>query len=656
MRSPGGPRGVLILTAIVTLSALLGWGSVHHLAILHMIELWIGDLRVATLQPPEPQHPEIIVVAITEETLEQFPYRAPIDRHFLSELLGTLEQRGAKAILLDILLDQPTEEDKDTALRNTLRETKIITVVSYVHGMGYLTEKQAAFLDDFVPPAQRGLANLVKDRLDNTVRWIYPGATVPGKGFVPGIVGLLASRLGVTPPKEQISMAWHGRPDADTEPFGIYPAHLVPILPEAWFAGKIVLIGSDLSLTDRHRTPFSSIPHLSKGLYQFGTPGVVIHAHALAHIMRHHTSPELTHHAQTALLLAAAGIGILLTATPFTLVTRLLLATITGMLYWWLGFKLFNLGGPLIPLLAPTMAFLLALGFGDLYLGREEREQRKFIKNAFSRYLAPAVVDQLLNNRDALRLGGERREMTFLFTDVAGFTTLSEGMDATELTHLLNRYLDGLCQVILRHEGTVINFIGDAVFALFGAPAHQADHPCRAMACAMEMDHFADSFQKALNQEGIPFGVTRIGVHTGHAAIGNMGSEERFQYTSLGDAVNIAARLEGFNKFVGSRVCLSEDTIVRCQHLAARPIAAAILKGKSRPITVYEPLTPEQDHSLGILRYREAYALLEAGQMEEAKRLFIDLTTQHPQDPCAAFHLTRILNGAENTTVMMDAK
>ncbi|MBF0427631.1 MAG: adenylate/guanylate cyclase domain-containing protein [Magnetococcales bacterium] len=651
----GGLRGAWILAVFVTLSALLGWGSVQHLAILRMIEQWVGDLRIATLQPLEPQHPEIIVVAITEETLEQFPYRAPIDRKFLSDLLQTLEQRKAKAIFLDILLDQPTEQEKDTALRTTLRQMRIPTVVSYIYGQSFLTDKQTEFLNEFVPVAQRGMANLVKDRFDNTVRWIYPGNDGPD-GYLLGVAGLLVKHLGVEPPREQISMDWHGRPDFNTEPFVIYPAHLVPMLPAEWFAGKIMMIGADLSLTDRHRTPFSAVAPIGTGLYQFGTPGVVIHAHAVAQLLRQQDSVALSGTMQSVLMLGAATVGVLWAISTLALVPRLLMALVTTILYWVAGFQIFHQGGPLLPLLAPTLAFVLALASGELYLGREDREQRKFIKNAFSRYLAPTVVEQLLNNRDSLRLGGERREMTFLFTDVADFTTFSEKVDATALTHLLNQYLNGLCQVILRHEGTVINFIGDAVFALFGAPARQADHPARAMACALEMDLFALSFQQQMRQQGIDFGITRIGVHTGYAAIGNMGSEDRFQYTSLGDAVNIAARLEGFNKYIGSRVAVSEETASRCVHLPARPIAAVILKGKTLPITVFEPLTQERATSPAIQRYREAYSLLEMGHPEASMPLFQELANGDTPDPCAVFHLARIEGGAQNTAVRMESK
>ncbi|MBF0165977.1 MAG: CHASE2 domain-containing protein [Magnetococcales bacterium] len=650
------PQQAVILALFVTLSALTGWFGVDHLAILRMVEQWVGDLRVATLQPAEPQHPEIIVVAITEETLERFPYRAPIDRQFLSELLRTLESHQARAILLDILLDQPTEPEKDQALRVTLRQMRIPTVVSYIHGDDFLTAKQSAFLDDFVPAQQRGLANLIKDRFDNTVRWIYPGGEVPGQGRLPGVAALLVSRLGVEPPQETVPMTWHGRPNAATEPFGVYPAHLVPVLPKAWFADKVILIGADLSLTDRHRTPLSAIAHTAKGLYQFGTPGVVIHAHAVAQLLKRQNSPEPGDAGRIVLLFITAMLGAVWTVIPLNLAARLVLALAAMLFFWMAGFQLFHQGGPLLPLLAPTLTFVLALATGEIYLGREEREQRKFIKNAFSRYLAPAVVEQLLDDRSALRLGGERREMTFLFTDVADFTAFSEEMEATELTHLLNRYLDGLCQVILRHQGTVINFIGDAVFALFGAPANQEDHPVRAMTCALELDIFAEGFRLEANGRGIPFGVTRIGVHTGFAAIGNMGSEVRFQYTSLGDAVNTTARLEGFNKFAGTRVAISGETVARAPHLPARPVAAVLLKGKSRPIEVFEPLTAQQDGSPVMARYRQAHALLADGQAEEARPLFQELTQTTPPDPCAIFHLARIQAGARDVTLRLETK
>ncbi|MBF0272579.1 MAG: adenylate/guanylate cyclase domain-containing protein [Magnetococcales bacterium] len=642
-----------ILTVFVLLAAMSGWFGVEHLSILRMVEQWVGDLRVAVLQPPEPQHPQIIVVAITEETLEQFPYRAPIDRQFLSDLLRELEQRQARAIFLDILLDQPTEPEKDQTLRTTLRQMRVPTVVSYIHGANFLTDKQSTFLDDFVPVEQRGLANLIKDRFDNTVRWIYPGGTIPGQGHLPGVAALLVSRLGIDPPQETVPMTWRGRPDATTEPFRIFPAHMVPVLPKDWFADKIILIGADLSLTDRHRTPLSAISHTVRGLYESGTPGVVVHAHAVAQLLRCQDSPEPGDLGRAILLLTTALLGAVWSTLPLTLGTRLFLAVGALLLFWVAGFQLFHYGGPLLPLLSPTLTFALALAAGELYLGREEREQRKFIKNAFSRYLAPAVVEQLLNNRHALRLGGERREMTFLFTDVAEFTSFSEALEATALTQLLNRYLDGLCQVILKHEGTVINFMGDAVFALFGAPAHQDDHPCRAMACALELDTFAEAFRLEAEHNHIPFGVTRIGVHTGFAAIGNMGSEVRFQYTSLGDAVNTAARLEGLNKFTGARVAISGETTSRCPHLPARPVASVVLKGKSHPIAVLEPLTPEQARSPAMLRYQEAHALLAAGHPEQAEPLFRSLAAT---DPCAGFHLDRIQKGARDVTMRMESK
>ncbi|MBF0294009.1 MAG: adenylate/guanylate cyclase domain-containing protein [Magnetococcales bacterium] len=655
MRRPRDWRGFVILAVIALLSAWLSRELVQRITVLNMLEQWTGDMRIGA-RPAEPQHPEIIIVSITEETLETFPYRAPIDRKFLSDLLQTLEKRGARAILLDILLDQPTEPDKDAAMKATLAGMRIPTVVSYVHGNHQLTPRQSRFLDDFVPARQRGLANVVRDQFDNTVRWIFPGATVPDQGYIRGVAGVMASLLGIAPPDDLITLAWHGRPDSETEPFRTYPAHTVTLLPEAWFAQKIILIGADLSLTDRHRTPLSSSPVLAKGLNQYGTPGVMIHAHALAHILDRRPTPDLGKAGRGAMQLLSTLPGLLLAAVELGFQARLILAMVLTVCYWIGAIHLFAMGGPLLPLLAPTLAFILALGSGDLYLGRDEREQRKFIKNAFRRYLAPAVVEQLLNDRASLRLGGERREMTFIFTDVADFTPFSETMEATELTNLLNRYFNGMCQIILRHEGTVINFVGDALFALFGAPARQDDHPRRALACAMELDAFAQGFRQRIHREGIPFGETRIGVHTGHAAIGNMGSEERFQYTSLGDAVNTAARLEGFNKFVGTRICVSEKTIGRCPGFHARPIAEVVLKGKSHPIATFEPLTAEQADTPDMRTYREAYALLTSGQVAQAQRLLAPLASRNAPDPCALFHLRRLEAGAQDTLVQMDSK
>ncbi len=649
-------RIVFALLLIWLLAAGLAWVSIRYLPVLGMIERWVGDVRVATLLPAEPQHADIVIVSITEETLERFPYRSPIDRSFLADLLRILEKKGVRAILLDVLLDQPTEAAKDADLKQRLRETTIPLVVSYAGTNELLTQSQAAYIDQFVPLERRGFANLVKDPYDGTTRWIFPGRKLATGIFVSGVAQALSAQLGGTAPRERLTISWHGRPDLETEPFRNYPAHMISVLPSAWLEGKVVLIGADLSLTDRHRTPFSVVSRSVRGVDVYDDPGVVIHAHALAQLLEGRQPPEPGFALSIALLLLGAAVGVALALTKISLLWRLLSGAGVMVLYWSGGFLLFQQGGELIPILPSILSFLLGLGMTDIHIGGEDRRQRKFIREAFSRYLSPAVVTRLMENPEALSLGGERRELTFLFTDVANFTTLSEGMDAAGLARILNDYLGGICRVILRHEGTVINFIGDAVFALFGAPEQQDDHALRAVICAREMDRFAEFFRQVLEQNGLSFGQTRIGVHTGTAAIGNLGSEDRFQYTALGDAVNIAARLEGLNKYLGTRICLSGNTAAHCPEGEARPVARVLLKGKSQPIDVFEPWPEIERHTPFSQRYRRAFELLDSGDTAAAEMLFNTLQMEKPTDGCVTLHLQRIRSGIEGVRMTMTDK
>jgi class 3 adenylate cyclase len=201
----------------------------------------------------------------------------------------------------------------------------------------------------------------------------------------------------------------------------------------------------------------------------------------------------------------------------------------------------------------------------------------------------------------------------------------------------------------------VNKFIGDAVFAIFGAPLPQPDHASRALACMLEMDAFAEKFVAEQRERGVEFGLTRIGGHTGRAMIGNFGSESRFEYTALGDAVNTAARLEGLNKYFGTRLCVSGSLREQSGERAFRPMGAVVLKGKTESIEVFEPLSAERAGSSFMLRYREAFELLRHGD-PRAAALFEALAREEPEDGCVALHLERIKEGRLDAVIVMTDK
>ena len=223
-----------------------------------------------------------------------------------------------------------------------------------------------------------------------------------------------------------------------------------------------------------------------------------------------------------------------------------------------------------------------------------EGRQRRFIKNAFGRYLSPQVIDQIVRDPASLKLGGVRRELSIFFSDLAGFSTISEGLDAEELTSLLNDYLGEMSAVLLESDGTLDKYEGDAIIAFWNAPIEQDDHAARAVRAALESQRrLAERRPSLEHRAGAPMRM-RIGINTGPVVVGNMGSADRFDYTVLGDAANLASRLEGANKAFGTEIMVAESTwqqaLASDPSLKARPIGRITVVGRAEPVQVFEPL------------------------------------------------------------------
>lgn len=285
----------------------------------------------------------------------------------------------------------------------------------------------------------------------------------------------------------------------------------------------------------------------------------------------------------------------------------------------------------------------------------DERRQRDFIRKAFSRFISPGVVDQLMTNPERLSLGGERLDITCVFTDLAGFTALIEDSEPTRVLPALNQYLDGLCRIVLEHEGTIDKIVGDALHAFFGAPLPQPDHPERAMRCVLELDRYARSFVETGEGSALGFGATRIGVHSGPAVVGNFGGDAFFDYTAHGDVINTAARMESVNKQLGTTICVSAATASRCPELDFRPVGTLVLKGKSEGIEAFELVDSDFAASACYRAYLQAYMLLDSDP-QGAKEKFDALTTRFATDPLIQWHHDRLTRGETGSRVRLDAK
>ena len=268
------------------------------------------------------------------------------------------------------------------------------------------------------------------------------------------------------------------------------------------------------------------------------------------------------------------------------------------------------------------------------------------------RYFSPNLAERLASDADAIDLGGQRREIATLLTDIASFTALVETLEPDALGPLLNGYLTGMTDLVSSHDGTVAKIVGDALHVLFGAPGEQADHAARAVNCALALDGFAQSFRECWQQKGITLGVTRIGAHAGPAIVGNFGGGRFFDYTAYGDTVNVAARLEAANKQLGTRVCVSATLAARVEQFRGRPVGDLILRGKTEALRAFEPLGPSNTQiprQRAISRPLPSWKRAIPGRWQPLQRM----SGNTPMINSPAF-IKRLLNGASGTQIVMD--
>jgi adenylate cyclase len=268
----------------------------------------------------------------------------------------------------------------------------------------------------------------------------------------------------------------------------------------------------------------------------------------------------------------------------------------------------------------------------------EEREKRK-VRGAFQQYLSPEVVRRLLQNPKLVQ--PRKTEITVMFSDIRGFTTISEKLDAQELAQLLSQYLTSMTKIVFAHNGTLDKYIGDAVMAFWGAPFEEPGHAVNACYASIEMLERLAELQKVWESEGKPRIEIGVGLNTGVASVGNMGSELRYGYTAMGDSVNLAARLEGLNKEYQTRLLVSESTYAAAadSDLVFRELDLIRVKGKLQPVTIYELLGTRErlaqtDNDWGARldlfgqgreRYRER-------RWDEARAVFQALLDRWPED------------------------
>ena len=574
--------------AIIALMTAIALLMPRYVNIVAVAENWASDVRFALFNPIAEPHDDIVILAITEDTLSQLPYRSPVDRQMLADVLDRLKTYGVKAVGLDILFDQPTEADKDERLKTVLETYPVPVVTGWTDQQTGLSETQFTFQSSYLQNVSAGFSNLFKDPVDGTVRNAFVGRAEDGI-YRESFAALIAKRLGHDAPREGFRIHYLSPPDETTPVFAQYPIHALTFLPPAWFKGKVVMIGGDLPFGDRHRTPFAATEGVAMGT----TPGVIIQAHILAQLLGGEFREVETIPIEIIIAIVLGLAAVVIGLSSATMLIRIIIGLGLVAVLWVGAVLTFMNTGVMLPIISPTLSFGIALTMAISYAVRLQKQETDYIHDAFSHYLSPDMVRELVEHPDALSLGGEKKEMTLLFSDIRGFTTLSERLTPEELVSLLNRILTPLTGAILDHKGTVDKYMGDAIMAFWNAPLNDPDHAYNACVASLELklllNALNDELKDEAQQSGREFIEVKmgVGINTGDCIAGNIGSKQRFDYSALGDTVNTASRLEGQSKTYGVDIVIGEETEARCHGLAALDIDIIRVIGKKKGVRIF---------------------------------------------------------------------
>jgi adenylate cyclase len=681
--TPHTPKGKLLAAASMGALAWLVVVAAYLTGIIEPFELKLYDrlCRLSAASTPAP--PEIVLVTVDQGSLDAAEKQGitwPWPRQMYAPIVQFCTSAGARAVLFDIILDEPSRYgvDDDRSLAEALAQNGRAILPLFLSAEDRPEEPwEADLLQRLSLPVEnrsrqtvspyhsavfplrllaenaRDLANVaIPPDQDGTYRrlpllFLYGKHWLPALGLtairqVLGAGRFLLSDRGLRLDDLRVPLDGSGNflltfygGDKD---FPRYSAFNViqsfvalegkgqPIYDLQSFKDKIVVVGlTAAGLYDLKPTPIRSV-----------YPGMAIQATLAANLIHRDFRVRI---APGAALALAAGVA---------LVTALAVIFLTSV--WHLGVVTIAEGGALA--LAVTAAFQynlwvdgvmfalslgLAFAFSSVFSYATEGRQKRQVKRMFSHYMSDVLMQDLLKHPEKLRLGGERRNLTVFFSDLAGFTSLSEQLTPEEVVTLLNRYLTAMTDIILAGGGLIDKYEGDAIMALWGAPLPQEDHAARACLTALENQNRLADLRREFEASGLPPVHSRIGINTGEMIIGNMGSSQRFDFTVIGDSVNLASRLEGASKTYGTRVIISEDTYRQAAaRIEVRELDLLRVKGKEVPVRIYELLAPkgELDGRMGEVRdlFAEGLARYRGQAWMAALRSFEQALELVPED------------------------
>ncbi len=582
----------LLFLVLEVLSAIPG-----VMAPLERVELATRDgmMRLRGLRAP---HPDIVIVAIDDFSFNWTGYQWPWPRAYLAELVERLNESGARLIGVDVFLFEPGyDAGGDEALAAALSQTPQSVAVVQIfedEDQGLVTLKLP------LPVYRLGLdglgltgVNLDDDAIDRGLQafdtfgsdvyyhWAFETAALALGVDSPSIASGKLVFNGQTIPVSRGRFLVNFAGPAGT--YSTYSAANVVdgLVDPVVFQDKIVLIGAtSITLHDVYPTPFSASEPM---------PGVEIVANAIATTLTgaylHETPPWVN-------LLIILFMAVLAALIGGIRRPALTLLTLFGAMlaYFVVSYIVFAQARWFLPVAGPEAVLFLGVVIPFIEQAVSQEVEKRRVRGLFSRFLSPAMVDQLLATQDINSLN-KRAEVSILFSDIRGFTTLSEKMTPEEVVSLLNPYLEAMTNVIHKHGGTVDKYEGDAVIAFFGEPVHYADHARRAIRAAVEMRLELARLNQRWQAEGRLLSGLEIGigVHTGEVFVGLLGSAQRINYTVIGDSANLASRLQDQTKIVGWPILVSEHTAELVKDEFEVEFAALqAIRGKSEPVNIYK--------------------------------------------------------------------
>ena len=634
---------VSLMIVLVTIAIALFVANIPAIA---SLELNFLDFRFQLRGPLDVSESPIIILAIDDQSDESTPDRWPWPRSYFAHVIENLNKAGAKVIGVDVIFDQPdihgTESDdqladilnkydnvvlsgKVTSIRG--RADQIIQVPpynkftesgtlwglvssevdedgiyrGYLVGQSVLDTTFSSFATE-VLKIYNGYDN--KMELQNLPDQFVLGEYIIPKFSVNSMLINYYGPAGTYPyfsfdnvlDDQDFDLLDEYDLDAFDDPG--FPEDGIPPGPlhSDVFKDKIILIGSTMQeLHDDFPTPFLEIKDESGRSSQALMPGVETHANALQTIIDQNYLSEIGFWENLILLILLALVLYIITYY-LPLIWGIISSVFVVFIYFASSIYLFTDYNFISEITTPIFLIIFSFGGHTFYQYILSQKEKKLIQGAFAHYVPEKVVSKILENPDQLQLGGELQVVSVMFSDVAGFTSISEKLTPTQLVYLLNDYLTEMTEIVLQNDGIIDKYEGDAIMAEFGVPVHYDNHPYMACKSAIEMQRKLKEMRAFWKKQNKPMLKARIGINTGEVIVGNMGSRNVFDYTVMGDHVNLGSRLEGANKFYGTDIMISEFTheYIKDQFYT-RPLDLIKVKGKDKPIKVYELIAFKED-------------------------------------------------------------